>query len=234
MNFDRPANDGGGGVRWREPNATGARPGGVVGADEHRVSGYQFVQACGTTAEILLDPAEVVEGMMETGGQSQAVVLVCAERSLEMTEESARARKGEGHGPELAEKLVPFVDGEATLRARDGSEECGEALESTLGQGDGHRDGINNPAKDLFAGGPGCVAIEKFLDGDGLRAVDWIIGCQRAKHVVNGVQEDAADTPEAPAATLGGANKVVDKNIDELERPLVEEKGGWGVGHSSS
>lgn len=74
---------------------------------------------------------------------------------LHVTEEVARSWQGkQGHGPELAEHLVPLPHTCLLLRDRYGSEDVGEALDSMWGQMYRHVDSVDNPHEHCLDGAP--------------------------------------------------------------------------------
>ena len=82
-------------------------------------------------------------------------------------------------------------------------------------------DGVDGPAEDRAASGPGAVTGAKLFEGDGLLPKRVVVGTEWPKHVVNGVEERSAYSA-AVVGLLGGTDKVVDKHGDV----------GQGVGSS--
>jgi hypothetical protein len=81
----------------REPHATGTKTGGIVGTNESRGGGDQFVQPRRAVGEVAVDPAKVVEGSVEGGSETEPRSLSRGESVLEVTEQSACAGQGQRH-----------------------------------------------------------------------------------------------------------------------------------------
>jgi hypothetical protein len=90
--------------------------------------------------------------------------------------------------------------------------------------------GIDNPAKQLFAGCPVCVALPEFLDGVwGLPvAVVCVIG---AEEKIQGVEDVTAGLLELTGRALSKRKKVVDEDVNVGQRrPEGPVRRGWGGG----
>ena len=95
----------GGGMR--EPDAAGAKAGGVVGPGEVGSGGYKFEQASGSESALSQQPSEVVKSVMKRGRQAQPRTLSRVDGGLEVAEEAPGTRQSESHGAKLAEELMP-------------------------------------------------------------------------------------------------------------------------------
>jgi hypothetical protein len=109
---------------------------------------------------------------------------------------------------------MPSFHRRSLLRQRNLSENVGEALQATGWQGDGHRDGVNDPSKDGFARRPVGVALEHLFNRGGLIAKDAVTGVHRAKTLIHGGKQDSADAIQTGGGTLGSTDKVINKNIN--------------------
>lgn len=99
----------------------------------------------------------------------------------------------------------------------DGQQYFGQALKTTWGKPDSHCNQIYDPAEYLLARQPGGMTVEELLDGNRFGVVDGIVGSQRSKDMVDCCRKDAAGVNELLSAALGLSDKVVNKNVDNLE-----------------
>ena len=138
-----------------------------------------------------------------------------------MTEQAASAGKGKAHRAEFAEKAVPRSEGEPVLRGRDAVEEFEEPVGAALREGEGHGNGVDNPAEDFLDSVPVGVALTELLHGDRFLPVDRVVGVERTEDVVDGSHKDAAKLIEAAWAALAGGKEIVNKDVDGAEDPLA-------------
>ena len=68
-----------------------------------------------------------------------------------------------------------------------------QAFKAVRRQGDGGVGGIDDPAKDQLARGPGAIAFEKFLDQGGFLPVRTNCRFERAKDLIKRMEELAFD-----------------------------------------
>ena len=68
-----------------------------------------------------------------------------------------------------------------------------QAFKAVRRQGDGRVGGINDPAQDQLAHGPGAIAFEEFLDRGGFLPVRTIRRFERAKYLIKRMEELAFD-----------------------------------------
>lgn len=84
-------------------------------------------------------------------------------------------------------------------------------------EGNGLLNGVNEPAKDDFPGGPTTITLQELLNRDGLLLV-WTVPCiQWVKDSVNCCEEDALKVLPAESAPLGQANGIIDKDTKETK-----------------
>jgi hypothetical protein len=89
------------------------------------------------------------------------------------------------------------------LRQRNLSDNVGQALQSTGWQGDCHGNGVDDdPSKDGFARRPIGVTLEHLFDRGGLIAKDAATWVHRAKNLIHGGKQDAADLVQMGGGTL--------------------------------
>jgi hypothetical protein len=98
-------------------------------------------------------------------GEPKAVALNwMAEALLQGAEESLCARQSEGHGPNLAQELVPVLCGDTFLAGGNGVEEVMESRDAVRGQLNCFGHGVEDPSEDNFARCPAAVALQKLFD----------------------------------------------------------------------
>ncbi len=107
---------------WRivvevEQDAAHAVLGGIVGAGDGRWQFDEFVEPGRTCGQVVLEPLEVGQGIMDATIKTNAGGVTNGE--LELAEEATRAGKSNGHGAEFAEQFMPSADEEALLGARN-------------------------------------------------------------------------------------------------------------------
>ena len=102
---------------------------------------------------------EVIQKVMELGGQGDTGPIIVAQGLLHEAEEASKARNGAGHAAELAEYLVPLLGSDSFLGARKGMEDAAKALETTRRELDGFSGRINEPTEHDLAGGPGSISL---------------------------------------------------------------------------
>ena len=143
----------------REPHPAGSCAGRVVGALEGRTGGHEFLEPGRPGGELVVEPAEIGQCVVETWGEAQTAGYAGFKSHLEVAEKTLRSREGEGHGAKLSQQFVVGVQGEAFACGGNGREELLEAVESPSWEGDGERDSVDNPPQDFFAGGPTAIAF---------------------------------------------------------------------------
>ena len=120
----------------REPDTAHAGGGRIVGAEETGGGRDKFSPSRRPGGKSVGKPLEVCQGIMDGGGQGQAVGGARgrtrggrAEDCLEAGEQAAATRDRQDHGPEFTQQLLPFAARRATLGGWDGGEEFMESVE---------------------------------------------------------------------------------------------------------
>jgi hypothetical protein len=95
--------------------------------------------------------------------------------------------------------------------------------------------GVDDPSKDGFARRPIGVALEHLFNrGELIVAKDAVSAgvYHRAKNLIHGGKQDAADAIQMGGGTLGSADKVVNKNMNCGKLP-GDSGGGADGGHEA-
>ena len=90
-----------------------------------------------------------------------------------------------------------MLQGHPFLAARNVSQNVRQALSTAVRKGDGHGDGVNEPAKDHFECGPAGVAVAELGNRDGLTTGGRVLGIEGTEDIIDGMEDDAADAGEA-------------------------------------
>lgn len=217
----RPCTSCGGG----EPHTTGAMAGSVMVAMDRGCQGDQFVQAGRPKLKVPKQFTKVVEDKLDVGGDGYpsmggAITAGLSQGVLQEGEQTSGARKGKGHGTELAEELVPCLDRGALPRGGEfGVEKLLEAVRTAGSEPEGHVAGVQEPTEDFLGGRPGCIPLLELLEGDG-GLPEWGVGVvDGAEDGINVVEEGPAHIEEGSAAALGSANEVVHVDVNKMELP---------------
>jgi hypothetical protein len=185
-----------------EENPAHAGGCGVGGTDGCNRGVDDLSEASRPGVEIGDDPTDVVEKVVHVRGNADALPFFVAKRLLEEAEEPPEAGDGEDHAAELAEELLPSFGSDAGLGFRELIEDGLEAKEPSRRQFDGVTNAVHHPAQDGLAGAPSTVPLEELLDRDGFLARVGIVGRERTKNQVDGLEQNAPDPVLARRATL--------------------------------
>jgi hypothetical protein len=121
-----------------------------MGANEGRLSRDELVESRRAGTKALFHPTEIVDSIVEALGQAQSAVGIGVDGSLKCAEKAPRPRNGNCHRPELAEKLVPGLEGEALLSGMNLGKNIAKTLLTTLWEFQSHGNGVNNKAEDFL------------------------------------------------------------------------------------
>lgn len=91
---------------------------------------------------------------MDTFVECDARFVLKGQGLLETAKHIARARKGNGHGAELTEDLVPLLNAGAFLPPGDAVKNFRQSFDTVRGQMYCHVDRVDNPTQDLFGSTP--------------------------------------------------------------------------------
>ena len=103
---------------WK-PDSTGSGLGCVVAAVGLGSQGDNFLDSGGPTGNLVGQPLEIVEGVMDALTEVDSLTYSCLQCLLKSTEETSRAWESERHGAELAKKFMPLLGGHSTLVSGD-------------------------------------------------------------------------------------------------------------------
>ena len=98
----------------------------------------EFRKTGGATLDIVQQPPEVGQGVVDSPGECDARLDFRGEGQLHVTEEVTCAREGKGHGPEFPQDLVPPLDACALLVRRDAVQDLCQVLYLMSRKGDCH------------------------------------------------------------------------------------------------
>jgi hypothetical protein len=122
--------------------------------------------------------------------------------------------------------LLPGLEGDvlaATKVVEDGTQTfvtVGRQLQGLLG-------GIDEPAEENFRSAPATVALEKFLDGDGL--LMKVVGrIQGANDLIDSVEQDTARDTTPTGISLNQVAEIIDVNIGVTQGKCVRLATGDG------
>jgi hypothetical protein len=108
---------------------------------------------------------------------------------------------------------VPSPDRAAPLRARDGSKELLKA-EATMGREfQSHEERIEDPTKHNLASLPISIAFQEFLDGSRFLASGEVTRLERAKDLIDGMQEHATDLATTMFVALNQSEVIIHVDI---------------------
>ena len=85
--------------------------------------------------------------------------ITVTKRLLQVTEKAAGTRDAKQHAAKLPQQLLPFSECDAFLVGRHGGEDVHEAVHPVWWEGNGLLNGVNEPAKDDFPGGPTTITF---------------------------------------------------------------------------
>jgi hypothetical protein len=85
------------GVRFGYPHSSRTDAGGVVSPLHSGHRRDQFVEPCGADGKIAVEPAEVLQGLMEASSEPEAIMLASAQHGLEVTEQTSGSWQSDGH-----------------------------------------------------------------------------------------------------------------------------------------
>jgi hypothetical protein len=97
---------------------------------------------------------------MDTAAEADAASVGKGERQLKLAKEASGARKGQGHGAELSQQAMPFLYGGTALGQGGVPQDLLKAFPPMGREFEDHRGGVNDPAKQMFAGFPVGVAFK--------------------------------------------------------------------------
>ena len=223
-----------------EEDAPHAGARGVAGADGRRKGGNCLGDGGGPVGKFGGEPAEIVKEVVDGGREAKAVVPPprggVLEGSLQRAEQATCAGKGQDHGAEFAEELVPGFGGDAREGAGERGEKRVEASEAMGREGDRGIDGINNPPQDQFAGGPSAIPFAELLLGGRFLSVRAVPGFQRPEDPIKRVEEVTFDAAATGGVALDDGDEVVNVDVGEGDRSasvLAGERTGavWSGGN---
>ena len=79
-------------------------------------------------------------------------------------------------------------------------------------------DGVNNPPQHCLDGAPRAVPLAKLLQQHGLLPVDVITVLQGPQHIVDGLEQDPANSLAIPAP-LVESEEIIHKHVNVPQRP---------------
>jgi hypothetical protein len=111
-------------LRWavetrEECDAAHAHTCGIASPHQKRVGGDNLAKAGRALFQGRDQGAEVIQEVMEFGGERDACPSVVTERFLHEAEKATKPGNGAGHAAQFAENFLPFVGGDATLGTRE-------------------------------------------------------------------------------------------------------------------
>ena len=186
-----------------------------------RVSRDELGNAGGAGGYTVGQPLPVLEGLVDGRGELQAVGrgVPVSECVLEGAEKPTAARQGKGHGAQFAKELVPRLDGNTALGREDGKEDVVEALHAVGGQRDGGCNGVDVPAQDSLASGPGGIPFEHLLEGGRLLAMGVVPRLEGPEHIVEGMEQNTFNAAAGARRPLGETNEVINIDIPVIREP---------------
>ena len=120
-----------------------------------------------------------------------AVIQRLLEGCLQCAKQASAAREGQGHGAQFAQDLVPSFGGHAATGPGYGGKNFVQSVDPVSRQGNGARDGVDEPTQHDLVGCSGAVAFAELLDGGRLLAVGVVAGSEWPEDLIEGVKQDA-------------------------------------------
>jgi hypothetical protein len=111
-------------------------------------------------ANVGLEPPKILKRIVDPAAEADAASVGKGERQLKLAKEASGARKGQGHGAEFAQQAMPFLYGGTALGQGEVPQDLLKALPPMGREFEGHRGGVNGPAKEMFVGFPVGVAFK--------------------------------------------------------------------------
>jgi len=136
-----------------------------------------------------------------------------AERFLKETEEATGAWDAKGHVAQLAQVLVPRLGADALAAGFDIIQDFAQAVQFVRRKKDSASSRVNVPAKHLLFGRPNTIALTQLLLRNWFLTVGIISGKERAKDLIQHVEQEAADKVAPALVALTSPNQVIHINI---------------------
>jgi hypothetical protein len=119
---------------------------GIVAANEGRCGRHDFIESHGMGGKVLMEPAKVVKGVVDTGGEPDAKLLFVTKCFLQEAKESSCAGKNKRHQLEFTQDSMPFFLQQLLLCVRDVVKEFFKVLGPVFVKVDHHVDGVQDPS----------------------------------------------------------------------------------------
>jgi hypothetical protein len=155
------------------------------------------------------------------GRNPNAVLVRVLEPSLQQTKKAFASRDAEDHGPQFAEDFVPFrhTDAFVVPQTVKNIQKAGVAMSGERQNTEG---GVDNPTKDDFASGEGCIPFFHLAHRRHRLAMRWPCCIVGFEDLVDAVEEPPFVSHAAACLPLMEQNEVVDINVSGSHRAV-----GW-------
>jgi hypothetical protein len=152
-------------VRIRQPDPTHTTTGGISGA--HKGWGFRddFGNAGRAVGDILGQPTEVINGILELGVEIDTV-RGRSEALLQPRETTKTARDGNDHATKLTHQLMEVLLGAGFAGAWEGRQHVVKTLDAVRRKFNCTCDSIDQPAQDDLGGLERAVTFEQLLQRD--------------------------------------------------------------------
>jgi len=197
----------------REPHAPRTGFGGIARADLSGGRGNDFGNTRGSRRHILGKGPEVLELVVDLGGESDAAAVAMTKGKLEVREQATAPGDGEDHAAQFTQQAVPNLEG-YTFAPSHVAKDFQEPRLTVGWQLDCFPNGVDEPPQDNFERAPAGITFEQLFHGDNLPATCWVSTVVWAEGVVDGVHEDAANAIDMGGASLGKGDEVIDVDVD--------------------
>jgi hypothetical protein len=183
-----------------EPDATHARFGGINGANAGGVIWNNFRELGRTKVQIGGEGFKIIQLGAHMGINTHAVSIGMKDAGLKGAEKATTTGNIQDHTAEFAQNFLPSREGNAFAAAKVIKNRT-QTVVTVWGQLQGLLGGIDKPTEENFGCAPATVALEKFLDGDGL-LMEFVGRIKRANDFIDSMEQDAARDTATTGITL--------------------------------
>jgi hypothetical protein len=191
-----------------------------------------------TFEQVVPKPSKVVESVQDALNQAQLPFRGVVQSKLEVTRKATGSGKSDRHGAKLAQKAMPTADREPALLLGNAIEQF-RKMETMVGRElEGHGDAVEEPAQNVLPGFLIGVTFGELLYRARLVLFRGVIGIERTKHLVHGIEQSAENFETPGWQALNQAKIVVNVNIKfgkaaaGLLEALEERISGCGKRHA--
>jgi hypothetical protein len=173
------------------------------------------------------------------GIKADTVAIRMEDAGLEGAEKATTTRDRQDHAAEFAQDLLPGLERDAFAAAKV-VENGTQTLVAVWRQLQGLLGSIDKPTEENFGRAPATVALEEFLNGDGL-LMKGVGRIQGANDFIDSMEQDTSRDTSATGITLNQVAEIINVNIGVTQGKGVRlatgngsrGQGRWHTGHTS-